>query len=621
MDNLLPQFQSAGDYGWRIQLNNSPERTPPSKRYHQTSNNNVYMNNERRRGESKFSKQQQKQKNGKRRARSSSSSSRRPGTAMQFFRPGSVLRDNVPSLHIRPKSSPNRDDRRRKEQLQLTLKYHDDGEDTVFLTRPPTSPEISQQQQSPPHRFIPTEKFLRGGAATGSNNQRPQSAKSLGQRWRDNKEKKMADLEKGMDIGFHETGTMVTVSNVQESPASCFLSAPSGKMDVLQLSTRTSTTTTTRNLGKKTLVRNIFKGDRIGDIGAEEIEEQHQEGEEEEEEEEGKRNVRKREKRKENGYMFVLGSPKELSHYVIKSSEDMKATTIKWSNCDVTPVQVYWIDYGGQLIPRMKLQPGESYIEASWSTHPWYVQPCSTKNNKVTENNCNDGNDNSIDDIEVPLDENKQGCLVVLSSLNSQSSSGGDCLNVVYNPPTTTTIRNTTNNRKKYLLIPSKLSLSSAPKSTPQGTTRIERHCLQADSHAVGNPIVRGKPPPRGLRPAVVNPNGLNWGDRRAGRRPQSARNSSREAIKILRNRVFSERRVRHSARLIRLRQTEGEPADCTITICPAIAPPTLGSYGRRRRPSSSSSSRRTNSNSSNNIRNFRTQPKHRGISSSSSWK
>lgn len=104
---------------------------------------------------------------------------------------------------------------------------------------------------------------------------------------------------------------------------------------------------------------------------------------------------------------------------------------------------------------------------------------------------------------------------------------------------------------------------------------------------------------------------GLTWGDRRAGRRPQSARNSSREAVRILRDRTFRDRRVRHSTRLIRLRQTDSDPADCTITICPAIVPPSfaVGASARARGRDQKKGEA------------HRRRPRHRGISSSSSWK
>jgi hypothetical protein len=106
---------------------------------------------------------------------------------------------------------------------------------------------------------------------------------------------------------------------------------------------------------------------------------------------------------------------------------------------------------------------------------------------------------------------------------------------------------------------------------------------------------------------------GLTWGDRRAGRRPQSARNSSREAVRILRDRTFRDRRVRHSTRLIRLRQTDSDPADCTITICPAIVPPSfaVGASARARGRDQKKGEAHTG----------RRRPRHRGISSSSSWK
>jgi hypothetical protein len=645
MNNLLPEFTSAGEYGWHIRLGRSPERSSSEAAQRQrrtTANRHASPSSSfstSSYSSSKFSKQQRQRQQ-----------ERRPGTAMQFFRPGSVLHDNVPKLSQRPRTSGtgtstttttnNNHSRRRDES---TLMYHDGGTDTVFLTRPPTSPEkitmISQH-------LAPTKQLLR----LESERQprvRPQSAMSLGQRFRAKQAKRLADFDKGGDLVENGTsGTRVTVASVQETPTELFLSAPSGKMDVLPLTKGYATTTTTRNLGRRTMKRTLKPGAQVGAMSIES-------------------SAAKDGSSDDDGFVFLLGAPCDLRPYVITSKEDEKSTTIKWSNCSICPVQVYWIDYNGRLCPRMRLEPGESYIEASWSTHPWFVQTVLTEAEKkrradrresdrgrgggrgrsrgrktatetATEtetkmensmkdigkvSTTNNNNTNDQLDASMDIDEHTQGCLVVLSALDKESSSGGDCLNVVYNPPSfSRTIR------------PSKLSVSSAPKSTPQGTTQAERQALQADSHIITDPLAdRTKRPPPGVRPSVVHPRGLGWGDRRAGRRPQSAKNSSREAVRILRDQKFRDRRVRHSARLVRMRQMEADNADCTITICPGIVPPEDGSSRRRsvalaeeettrndggRRKTAAEMQRERRRRAGKGV-----QPSHRGISSSSSWK
>ena len=143
----------------------------------------------------------------------------------------------------------------------------------------------------------------------------------------------------------------------------------------------------------------------------------------------------------------------------------------------------------------------------------------------------------------------------ISTSALSKDGGGGDCLNVVYNPP-----RRNGRRRSESSDFSSRLSVSSAAKSTPQTTSKEERKALQEDSHIFTNPLQQHGRSRRGggreknkLRSSVVQPQGLSWGDRRAGRRPQSAKNSSREAVRILRDRTFRDRRVRHSTRLIRM--------------------------------------------------------------------
>jgi hypothetical protein len=58
----------------------------------------------------------------------------------------------------------------------------------------------------------------------------------------------------------------------------------------------------------------------------------------------------------------------------ICSQDDEIAITYQFSNNDAAGVyNVYWVDYDGQLVLRRSLEPGEGYMERSFSTHPWVV--------------------------------------------------------------------------------------------------------------------------------------------------------------------------------------------------------------------------------------------------------
>ena len=60
------------------------------------------------------------------------------------------------------------------------------------------------------------------------------------------------------------------------------------------------------------------------------------------------------------------------------SLEDEIAVTYQFSNNDAAGLyNVFWVDYDGQLVHRRTLEPGEGYMERSFSTHPWVVMDAS----------------------------------------------------------------------------------------------------------------------------------------------------------------------------------------------------------------------------------------------------
>ena len=62
----------------------------------------------------------------------------------------------------------------------------------------------------------------------------------------------------------------------------------------------------------------------------------------------------------------------ELPLSLAQSVDDILPVTIYFQNKHSSyGMRVSWIDYDGDLVPRKELLPGESYMERSFSTHPW----------------------------------------------------------------------------------------------------------------------------------------------------------------------------------------------------------------------------------------------------------
>ena len=117
-----------------------------------------------------------------------------------------------------------------------------------------------------------------------------------------------------------------------------------------------------------------------------------------------------------------------------RSRDDKVACTIKFSNHDISPFQIYWINYEGRKFPRMLLRPGDSYVESSFATHPWFVQHAES--------------------------ERTEGLCIVLGDTVCTSL---ETYSVVYNPP---------NRQWKK---PGKLSLSVGNKSSGNASTNDQK--------------------------------------------------------------------------------------------------------------------------------------------------
>ena len=692
MDNLLPTFAGADveQYGWRVAICADPSvkqarpRAFPPRR-EQLAAERARLREERE--ERQRRRQSQRgQRGGQRRgpaARDDTSSysvasspTSRPGTAMQFFRPGSVLRDNVPNMRPRPhtaerggggarsssrrrhkhgRSKRGRSGRSGRSRNRNNISDHNsahnsnnssstaylqtasnngagagaaDDTDTVFLTRPPISPERYLVDGGDRFDEAAMEALAvkhRTAAEADRRAERRSATLSLGARWREQNQRKMQRKnETNGTAASVPSGTALRIANCQSVDTEIYMSAPSGRMHVLQLRPSTMANTSSRRLGKDSATVMMRNGNDLLELSSA----NNNDGA-------GGKDSQDRSATNATGtgssssssssssacasasssslatpYVFALGSPRDLSRFQVRSVDDEVATTVKFSNVSVVPVQIFWIDYDGRPLPRMRLEPGESYTEASWQSHPWFVQPCYGVRRSTPESlKQSDAAEGAGMDDALGMEDDEQGCLLVLAKAPNGT---GDALNVVFNPPS------------RYARgAPGKLSLSSSSRSTRASSSRTERAALSADSHVVGDPFrqangggsSRRPATAAGIRPKAVMPFGLTWGDRRAGRRPASANGSSREAVRILRDPSFQKRRIRHSTRIVRLKQSsEDNTADLCFTICPAIqAVPGMPGMPSRQR-------------------NIRTAPRsrpcsapgggrHRGISSASSWK
>ena len=633
MENLLPAFQGADveQYGWRIPIATDPDivqarpRVFPPRRASRNqqergrgvkpqennrnaigSDTDIKVRQQRRKSQSSSSPDRRRSFSRQHRA---GSEKRRPGTAMQFFRPGSVLRDQVPRMKQRPRTSDGgaRRSRRHHRQSKGNLKSVnaeisesmailqtrsnnaaedcEDDEDTVFLTRPPLS---SEQYISGDGKFddVAMEALaFKHKKAEAADRQHGGSTLSLGQRWREQNKRRLQQQNEanGTSVSV-PSGTALRLANCQGVETEIFMSAPSGSMNVLQLRPAMMMDTSTRRLGK--LASAVTMEDENVLVASDSQSPQH-----------GQSAL--------VPYIFALGSPQNLSRFMVASRDDDVATTVKFSNVSAIVIQIFWIDYDGRPLPRMRLEPGESYTEASWQSHPWYVQPCYTARGKISEKGAGI---RSTSESSPTVVENVQGCLIVLAKSPEDS---GDMLNVVYNPPSLYRQGS-----------PGKLSLSALARSSSNASSsRAERVVLGADSHVVPNPFESSNGLKRRnraeIRKKAVTPFGLTWGDRRAGRRPASAGGSSRESVRILRDQKFQHRRIRHSTRIVKMRQSsEDNNVDLCFTFCPPIQlMPGMPGMPSRKSRSKTSNRKRPGSAPASRI------GRHRGISSASSWK
>lgn len=57
----------------------------------------------------------------------------------------------------------------------------------------------------------------------------------------------------------------------------------------------------------------------------------------------------------------------------VKSAEGTKATKVTFVNEASARIKVYWLDYSGKREFYADVNPGKSYVQDTYMTHPWVV--------------------------------------------------------------------------------------------------------------------------------------------------------------------------------------------------------------------------------------------------------
>ena len=164
---------------------------------------------------------------------------------------------------------------------------------------------------------------------------------TLGSRWRaQNKRKEQQQKKANGTAASVPAGTKLRIANCQNVATEIFMSAPSGRMNVLHMEAATITNTSSRLLGKNCANVEIQKSYDLLDLP------DSDHGYDNPEE-----NALHSRDESQKPYIFALGTPGQLSRFDIRSIDDEVATTVKFANVSVVPVQVFWIDYEGRPLP------------------------------------------------------------------------------------------------------------------------------------------------------------------------------------------------------------------------------------------------------------------------------
>ena len=67
-------------------------------------------------------------------------------------------------------------------------------------------------------------------------------------------------------------------------------------------------------------------------------------------------------------------SPQQIEPSALRSQPSYRSTSITFINELDRPVTVIWIDFDGNEKVYNKLEPGQSYVQQTYTTHAWIVR-------------------------------------------------------------------------------------------------------------------------------------------------------------------------------------------------------------------------------------------------------
>ncbi|GMH53449.1 hypothetical protein TrRE_jg6704, partial [Triparma retinervis] len=118
------------------------------------------------------------------------------------------------------------------------------------------------------------------------------------------------------------------------------------------------------------------------------------------------------------------------------SMDDTKPATIYFQNKHSSMgLRVSWIDYSGELVPRKELHPGESYMERTFSTHPWVCTAVEWVEGKAQDrSNMQDGMGTFLNNNEISGRQAKEVSSALVMRLGDSATSALRSYNVLWDP-------------------------------------------------------------------------------------------------------------------------------------------------------------------------------------------
>lgn len=118
------------------------------------------------------------------------------------------------------------------------------------------------------------------------------------------------------------------------------------------------------------------------------------------------------------------------------SVDDTKPATIYFQNKHSSMgLRVSWIDYSGELVPRKELHPGESYMERTFSTHPWVCTAVEwVEGNAQDRSSMQDGMGTYLNNNEISGRQAKEVSSALVMRLGDSATSALRSYNVLWDP-------------------------------------------------------------------------------------------------------------------------------------------------------------------------------------------